>query len=209
MTRPAASAGSTPARPARSWRSTTSSVFPASRSLELLADAQQCRQAGAEQRAHLPAGLLVGFAEDVAAFGVPDEGARGAGAARERNRGGAGERPLRLPVDVLGADADVLHARGAPRRPTRSTPPGERTRASALRPARSRRGTAPRTRGPRRDRAASSSWRRTAGDASSLLLRDRTEVQVLEVEAEVHVRRRRHHRDARRPCRRASSVKVT
>ena len=74
--------------------------------LQGLADAGDDAEPGLERGVRAARGRLVGLAEVLAALGVADDRAGGAGGDQHRARDLAGERALVLPVDVLRVDAD-------------------------------------------------------------------------------------------------------
>src|SRR5690606_28071812 len=78
--------------------------------LELLADADERREATLVQCGHLLAGLLVGFAEYMPAFGVTHQRPACSGLSGDRHRHLAGKGSLRCPVYVLRTGACVRAA---------------------------------------------------------------------------------------------------
>src|SRR5467141_403942 len=74
---------------------------------ERFTDTQHRVKVGRERGFDLLAGLVVGLAEYVSALRMADQRHARAGLSGKRTGDRAGERPLRLPVDVLSTDDDV------------------------------------------------------------------------------------------------------
>ena len=198
MTRRARSADATPSSPARSWRRHTASVCPASRSSSFSPTQSIADQARAEQRPDLPPRLLVGLPEDVPPFRVTRPGRPAAPAPAAS---GIEVAPVKAPFGsqwMSWAPTRISSARAEgprgrfDRHGGREEPERDRPSAGRVAP-RNRLGVRP---GLARARPASSSWRRRVSDRIGYVLLDRAEVEVLEVEAEVHLGRGRLHRGA-------------
>src|SRR5436309_426535 len=72
-----------------------------------LPHAQQRREAARERGRDFATGVVVRLAKQLASLRVPDERRLGAGLQGEWCGDGAGKRPLRLPVDVLGTHQQI------------------------------------------------------------------------------------------------------
>ena len=79
---------------------------------ERFANADDRLEAGGKGGAELASDRFVGFAEKLAALGVADDDARAARFDEHRRGDFAGERALRLPVEILRGDRDGRAARG-------------------------------------------------------------------------------------------------
>ena len=106
----------------------TCSVRPPSRSARVSPTQASGVQSGLERGHGLPRHLLVGLAEQVAPLGVADQDHPRARLLHHGNGDLAGERALRLPMHVLGADPDVGTGDAASATAARETAGGKNQR---------------------------------------------------------------------------------